>query len=480
MLAVIVAAVAVVIAACGGSGDDKSASSPSASAAPASSQAAPASDPATSEAAPASDAAPATDATAASEPASTFTGEAKKITLWVPWSDRELSVFEKVVGDYDAAHPEVEVKLVGGVNDDKILQSMRAGDAADVVASFDSANVGKFCESGGWIDLKDNLAKDGIDVNIFPATTRYYTSYKDKQCALPILADAYGLYFNKDLFAKAGLSEPPKTVQELMDYAKKLTVKKPDGSLEVVGFDPFFGFFQNTAQSWAPLWGAKWIDDQGKSTLATNPAWTTMLTWQKELIDFYGYDNLVKWQAGVGDEFSPQNAFETGKLAMNYDGEWRTAFIKNETPDLNYGTAPAPTSDPSLYGAGSINGTIIGMPDGSDNPDEAWALLKYLTTDDKALTDLANGLGNVPSTTTSSQSPDLQLPEQFSTFLDVFNNPNSDTPPITAVGNGYQQLMQSFLANWQAGKVDDLANGLADVDNQIDAQLEQANGGGAP
>ena len=97
------------------------------------------------------------------------------------------------------------------------------------------------------------------------------------------------------------------------------------------------------------------------------------------------------------------------------------------------------------------------MPDGSDHPDEAWALLKYLTTDDAALVALANGLGNVPSTTSSSQSPDLDLPEQFATFVDVFNHPSSDTPPITAVGNGYQQLMQSFLANWQAGKVDDLA-----------------------
>ena len=104
-----------------------------------------------------------------------------KISLWVPWSDRELWVFEQVVGEYDAAHPEVEVELVGGVNDDKILQSMRAGNAGDVVASFDSANVGKACESGGWVDLSEQLATDGIDVNIFPATTRYYTSYDGKR-----------------------------------------------------------------------------------------------------------------------------------------------------------------------------------------------------------------------------------------------------------------------------------------------------------
>ena len=142
------------VSACGGGGDDDTTSS-----------AAPAASPpghrgrreqrrrAATDAAATEEAAPSTEAAEHSEPASTFTGEAVKISLWVPWSDRELSVFEQVVGEYDAAHPEVEVELVGGVNDDKILQSMRAGNAGDVVASFDSANVGKFCESGGWVDL---------------------------------------------------------------------------------------------------------------------------------------------------------------------------------------------------------------------------------------------------------------------------------------------------------------------------------------
>ena len=39
---------------------------------------------------------------------------------------------------------------------------------------------------------------------------------------------------------------------------------------------------------------------------------------------------------------------------MNIDGEWRVAFIKNEHPELNYGTAPMPVADaqPDLYGAG--------------------------------------------------------------------------------------------------------------------------------
>ena len=51
---------------------------------------------------------------------------------------------------------------------------------------------------------------------------------------------------------------------------------------------------------------------------------------------------------------------------MNFDGEWRVAFIHNEHPNLDYGTAPMPVDDahPELYGSGYINGTIIGIPRG--------------------------------------------------------------------------------------------------------------------
>ena len=208
-----------------------------------------------------------------------------------------------------------------------------------------------------------------------------------------------------------------------------------------------------------------------------------MLTWQKELVDFYGYDNLVKWQAGVGDEFSPENAFETGKLAMNYDGEWRTAFIKNEAPDLDYGTArPAPTSEPdAVRRRARSTARSSACPRAPNNPDEAWALLKYLTTDDAALVELANGLGNVPSTTSSSQSPDLDLPEQFATFIDIFNNASTPTrrrspPSATATSSSCSRSSRSGRpARWTTSPA-----GLADVDDQIDAQLEQATGGGAP
>jgi multiple sugar transport system substrate-binding protein len=405
-----------------------------------------------------------------------------KITIWVGWSARELSEFKKVVADYDKARPNVEVKVVGSVSDDKSLAAIRAGRVPDVVSSFTSSNVGVYCGRGAWIDLGPNLKRAKINMNIFPKTSRYYTQYKGKRCALPLLADSTGLYYNKTLFKAAGLTRPPRTMSELTAYAKKLTKRNSDGSLKVVGYNPYFGFYENTAANYAPAFAAKWINSKGESNLSKDAAWSKMLRWQKNLVDWYGQSKLVKFNAGAGDEFSASNAFEIGKVAMNMDGEWRVAFIKAEHPELKYGTAPMPVDDSkaSLYGSGTVNGTIIGIPKGTPHPLHAWLLTRYLTTNPTALAKFSNGIRNVPSTRAAAASKVLQPDPKFTTFVKIFNHPRSATTPITVVGAAYLELIGTFFEKWQAGRIGDLQGGLKNLDRQIDAQREQAEGPGAP
>ena len=416
---------------------------------------------------------------ASASPATTERHTATGLTVWVGWSARELSEFKKVVQEYDAKHPDVEVKVVGGINDDKIIAALRGGNAPDVVSSFTSSNVGIYCPSGGWIDLAPYMKKDGIKTSLFPASTMYYTQYQGKRCALPLLADVYGFYYNKAIFKAAGIKGPPKTLGELTAVAKKLTTKNADGSLKVVGYNPFFGFYQNTAGAYQPSANAKWFDSQGKSSLSKDPQWSKLLRWQKSLIDFYGHKNLVKWNAGAGDEFSASHAFETGKLAMMMDGEWRVAFIAAEHPELQYGTAPMPveSSQLSRYGSGYINGTIIGIPKSAKNKDASWAFVKYMTTNSHALAQFSNGIRNVPSTTAAAKSKELKPDANFATFTRIFANPNSQTTPITSAGSAYLDTFANFLAKWQSGKVSNLQKGLQDVDKQIDAKLKQSGGG---
>jgi multiple sugar transport system substrate-binding protein len=403
------------------------------------------------------------------------------ITFWHGFSDREARVIKAAVADFHRSHAWITVKVVGAVNDDKIISAIRGGNAPDLAQSFTADNTGAFCNSGGWIDLRDRMQRDGIDESIFPPAVRSYTKYKDIRCALPMLADVYGLYYNKALLAKAGISSPPKTMSELAADAKKLTERNSDGSLKVVGFDPAQGFYENAPAHYGPLFGASWIDAQGKSSLATD-GWKRFLTWSKDLVDYYGYDKLARFQAGAGDEFSPQNAFERGKLAMNLDGEFRTAFIKAEHPSLDYGTAPMPVDDahPELYGAGYVTGNILGIPKNAANKDAAWELMKWLATNDHAEATLSNGLRNVPTTTSTLKSSELTPDPKFKPFLDIFANPHTATTPITAAGSANQELFQTFVVKWQTGKATDLAGGLAAMDKQIDAQLSNAAGPQVP
>ena len=312
--------------------------------------------------------------------------------------------------DFHKQNPKITVKVLGSVDDDKIIAAARGGNSPDVAHSFSTDNTGAFCSSGAWIKLQPYMDRDGLSAGAFPESVQSYTKFEGNQCTLPMLADVYGLYYNKDLLAKAGIKEPPKTFDELAADAKKLTQRSSDGTIELAGYVPTWGFYENQAAHYAPQFDAHWTDDQGNSSLSSDPGWTKMLKWNKALVDWYGYDKLVRFQAGAGDEYSAQNAFERGKIAMMIDGEYRTAFIENEHPELNYGTAPMVVDDDQtdLYGGGYVTGSIIGIPKGAKNPAAAWELVKYLAYDEHALATLSNGLRNVPTTAASLHSKELK------------------------------------------------------------------------
>src|SRR4051795_4109229 len=125
------------------------------------------------------------------------------ITFWHGWSaPNEVKAISDNIKAFEKAHPNITVKAVSNITDDKINQALRAGGpkAPDVVSSFTTDNVGEFCTSHAFVDLTSFLKKDGIDPKtMFPAPQLAYTQYDGNQCALPLLSDAYGLYYNKKM-----------------------------------------------------------------------------------------------------------------------------------------------------------------------------------------------------------------------------------------------------------------------------------------
>jgi len=398
------------------------------------------------------------------------------ISMWVPFPGAEYKKMSVVFDMFEQEYPWITVDVRTGIgeNDEKVLAAIRAGNPPDAVMSWSLDSVGKFCSSDAWQDLTPYIEQSGLDTSIFPDSVTRYTSYGGSQCALPFLTDAMGLYYNKDLLAKHGYTEPPKTMSELTQMAKELTEFNPDGSIKVAGFVPWFGYYEFTPLELSIIYGADYYNEDGTaSAVATDPDWQALFQWQKDLVDFYGADNLKEFFAGAGDEWSAPNDFHRGRVAMMFDGEWRVAMIEDYAPDLNYGTAPYPTPDgqEDQYGIGRVGGTIVGIPRGSAHPAEAWLLVQYLATNTDALVEMANVIRNVPTTFPSLESPDLDVTPQFQTFLDVFADQGSHYKQTSEIGTADQDLVSNFGEDWQAGDVSDLQEGLQATAEQIDNEL---------
>ena len=399
------------------------------------------------------------------------------VSFWHFFSDREAKVIQSVVDDFEKKYPKIKVQVHSGQDDEKLRKAIATGSKVDVGLSYSTDIVGNFCSTGAFRSLNKVIARDKIDMSQFSPTVKSYTEFEGNRCSMPMLADVYGLYYNKDLLSAAGFSAPPKTLSELESMAQKLTTYNPDGSIKTLGFNPTMGWYENAAAHYGPAAGAEWLKADGTSAISSSPGWTDLINWQKAFVDKIGWDKLNTFTSGLGQEFSADNAFQKGKVAMNMDGEYRTAFIDDQAKGLNYGTAPFPTADnhTDLYGGGYMTGNIIGISKGSKNPELAWALLKYLTTDTAAVVKLANGLKNVPTTTDALNSPDLQVSDQYKTFLDVAANKNVATTPASPLGAGYQQSFQDWWNKYQS-EGGDVQAGLKSVDKQINDALALVSG----
>ena len=384
------------------------------------------------------------------------------ITFWHGWSaPAEVKAIQDNVDRFEKSHPNITVKVVGNINDDKLNQALRAGgsNGPDVVSSFTTANVGKFCASGALADLKPFLEKDKVDLDkTFPKVLQEYTQFEGKRCSLPLLSDAYGLYYNKDAFEAAGITAPPKTWTEFAQVAKKLTKPKGD-SYEQLGFMPNYLGYETVVSHYMSQWNHRYFDAQGKSNVAADPAFAEMMTYQKSLVDgLGGFARLDRYRTTFGDEWGAKHPFHTGQVAMQLDGEWRLNFIKDAEVGFEVGVAPLPVADDEVaeYGKGYLSGTIMGIAPQSRKQNAAWELVKYMTMDTEAVVNFANGIGSVPSTLEALKSPNLKFDARFKTFLDIAQHPRSSTSDGAVNGSAYQDTLQDFAQKYEKGQVTDL------------------------
>ncbi|MEC3994273.1 ABC transporter substrate-binding protein [Actinacidiphila sp. DG2A-62] len=411
--------------------------------------------------------------------ASDDAGKDVTITFWHGWSaPNELKAIDDDVARFEKAHPTIHVKVQGNITDDKINQALRAGGgrAPDVVSSFTTDNVGQFCSSGALADLAPFLAGDRIDpATTFPKPMLEYTQYQGKRCALPLLGDAYGLYYNKKAFAAAGITHPPRTLSEFKADAVALTKPKGDTYTQL-GFMPDFHGYESTTTHLAAQWGVTYFDADGRSQVAKDPGFAAMFRWQQDMVAALGgFAKLERYRTTFGDEFGAKNPLQTGQVAMGIDGEWRLGMARDAgMEDLGVAPFPVPDDQAATYGKGYLSGTIIGIASTSAKKNAAWQLVKFMTTDTDAVVSFADAIHNVPSTLAALRSPKLDQDPGFRTFIAIAQNPHSTTTPPSVNGGAYQLTLQDFGYAYESGRSKNLQAGLRGVDAQVDKDIAQA------
>lgn len=172
-------------------------------------------------------------------------GDKISITFWHAMGGVNGEATQKLVDDFNASQDEIEVHAeYQGTYDDtitKLKAAMQSGNLPDVCQMYDVGT--KFMADSGYIiPVEDMFETTGYEKGtVMDVITSYY-SVEGKQYAMPFNVSTPMLYYNKDVFEKAGLDPetPPATYEEVMEYAEKIV---ESGAAPVGYSQAIYGWF---------------------------------------------------------------------------------------------------------------------------------------------------------------------------------------------------------------------------------------------
>jgi len=190
---------------------------------------------------------------------------------------------------------------------------------------------------------------------------------------MPLNGPILGTFYNKDLFAQAGLpvDTPAETWDDLREYAKKLTVPEKDQW----GFAVYEYGTREFNLTWMMtfIWaaGGKFWKDDYTGVAIDSPEAVEALQFLVDLI----YQDKTLLPPGVPKE----GLVESNKIGIWVQGNWGMKFYAKAAPDLNYGTALVPRY--RTHGQYvSSDGLLI--PEPAKNKDLGWKLIEFLLRPD--------------------------------------------------------------------------------------------------
>ena len=293
--------------------------------------------------------------------------EGKTTIRFASWDTADdVDAQQKMVDKFNEEHPDIQVVLeaYGSDFDTKISASMGSGDAPDVMYMW---NYPAYHE--GLEPLDSYIEKEGEDYKKnFYSTLWNYNSYDGQIYGLPVGFTTHCVYYNKDLFEKAGVEEPKDgwTWEDLEEKAKKI-----NEATGVKGFS--FSMKPDPYDYEMYLWsnGTAYCDKEGKMEGYVNS--------DKALETYKMFQDMAKGGYAVATEKSGSDEFESGQTAMFVYGAW--AVKKYTEAGVNFGLAKLPSFG-TEKSASILSSSGVAIAKSSKNKEAAWEFVKYWTDEE--------------------------------------------------------------------------------------------------
>jgi multiple sugar transport system substrate-binding protein len=288
--------------------------------------------------------------------------------------------------------------------------------------------------------------------------------------AVPLYSLAYGLYYNKKLFAAAGISTPPTTWEELVADGKKLTGNGKWG-LGLEGGN--ISENAHHAFAFSQQYGGNFFDSSGKPTFDAQGN----VAGVQRYLDFMATDKIVNPSNAEYAANQTLSDFANGKTGMIL---WQAADnnLKSQgmSPD-DYGVAPVPfLASPPADGK-HVNSMVAGINlavfENTKHKDAALKFVRFMTGDAQQIS-LNKTYGSLPSVKTAYADPAFQTPV-VKTYQDILANTAAPLPAVpeeaqfeTLVGTAMKTLFADIASGKQVGTAQ-IQGALSDANQQVKA-----------
>ncbi|MCZ4271275.1 extracellular solute-binding protein [Maritalea porphyrae] len=337
---------------------------------------------------------------------------AVEIEYWQYIFDARIQAMDILIEKFEAANPDITVKQTTFPYADyrtKVAAAIPAGEGPDVVQLF-----------YGWLnDYVDAELITPLPTDMFPPEqieAEYFPMVqamkRDGQyMALPTAVRSLALFYNKRLFAEAGIEAPPATLDELIETAKKLTKKDGSGNLTQVGITTGMNaqdhhWFREVLVR--QFGGAPYDASNAKVTYA-DAGGAAALKWYTDLQTVHEVTSF-----GFMDE--PQAAFKAGRAGMHIDGSFRIGAL-DSTRGLEWGVAELPAgpdgmkSNYSSYWVNALTSKATG-----EKAEAAKKFIAFITTDE-AMQIWLDTVGELPAKPSAGLTDENKMNPVFGPFI---------------------------------------------------------------